>query len=281
MEIFVSQNAGLLTTLAQFLSLALLYCAVIIGIRIVWTRREWYNGLLLSIAVLVSGVFTFYFLSPCYQDTVTFLSVSRPYNFENGKVVNIKGDDPSVTDFTEIKAAINSMSDRLYAKIKIIALREANHFGKDEAAHVGCGHGVICVQRNGITSEIIQHEAGHLYTYYCGTAFVNSWKQIAGPGVYGSMARLTLGGYQWNNGGDGPRYGCVSPYGSKNAHEDIATFYEYVCSLRPPHFSLIDFLRLQSAMRHDQRFQQKINLLHENGFLDDQEFQSLKSLLGF
>ncbi|MFA4967952.1 MAG: hypothetical protein WC624_07050, partial [Candidatus Margulisiibacteriota bacterium] len=66
-------------------------------------------------------------------------------------------------------------------------------------------------------------------------------------------------------------HGCVMPYGCKNVSEDVATFVGEIYS----NIGALKLLVDPSSPRHDWRYSAKINLLHEFGFITDNQYHTI------
>ncbi len=157
----------------------------------------------------------------------------------------------------------------VYSKLISFILGEA---GGDNVVRINMSPFANFLGGNDFT-DLLYHEAAHCLTFnYEGSSneFIPKWKHIAGD-VYGTSAKKKHGlAYKWLDGSRSPRHGCVTPYGSQDLHEDIATFVEYVD--RPSFFKpLLD----KTSSSYDPRYQQKLDLLLEYGFVDRDHYDRI------
>ena len=277
MNIFFHQYWGVILLFIKILILVLVIVAILLG----WKTTKRKANLRESIAIGLLGFLSstaFFFFAPSVYLEIQSLFGSKDYYRYNQYTILIRG-DPSSIQLLEISAAFNGMNSQVISNIKTISFREDNHFGSEaDLAHVGCGKGKICVKEKiFLDRSTVQHETAHLHTFKAGGKFLKQWQRTAGNDVYGQKHREPKSGlYVWEDNTDSPRYGCVSPYGATNVYEDVATFYEYLCLL-------IEYLHRHSNFKgnlgNDIRYKQKIDLLHEYNFLDDSEYQKIKSIL--
>jgi|GEM_PF-5720319 len=105
--------------------------------------------------------------------------------------------------------------------------------------------------------------------------FRKKWEEIAGD-VYGKdlgeKVIADRNAVSWSDGGGDPRYGCVRPYGCNNIYEDIATFVEPIVN---KDFAFYQALITPGSKRYDSRYRQKLDLLHEYGFMVDEDYQKI------
>lgn len=142
--------------------------------------------------------------------------------------------------------------------------------------------GVIHLKRKTFNIPTFQHECAHILTFSLesggsanDTSFESRWRTVAGE-VYGRYVvpdtEYSINpGWSDNGVDNGPRHGCVRPYGAKNFYEDVATFVEKVWG-NPDFFSsLID----PKSSQYEPRYKQKLNLLLEYGFITQEQYDRI------
>jgi len=109
--------------------------------------------------------------------------------------------------------------------------------------------------------------------------FEKEWRQIAGD--YSKISERNDEGYfeykesfiekvKGDGLGSGPRKGVIRPYGGSSFSEDVATFNERINN--PGFFK--DLIN-PSSEKYDQKYDQKLLLLYEYGFMSDKEYNAI------
>jgi len=283
MTTFYKEHYLLIPIFLNIVMLILTYSSLVIGLlrlkkpeKISKKRKLSF----LAIAAIMSVSFT-YSLLPSICLKLQYLSEPKNlYHFDKSDIY-IRG-NPNEFQIAEIAIAFQNMNSNVSNAIKIISFREEEHFNsiEHEAAHVGCGKGVFCAPATGFTDHsVIEHETAHLYSFSLGKNFIQAWELIAGE-IYGKYTKKDSQHFIiWAEGDEyGPRHGCMNAYGSTNVDEDIAIFYEDICDLLSSKNER-DFILLKNANSQDKRYEQKIALLYQYGFISNQEYRKIKKYL--
>jgi hypothetical protein len=100
--------------------------------------------------------------------------------------------------------------------------------------------------------------------------FIDEWEEIAGD-IYGEGISSTSN-VLWDDDSDGPKNGCTRAYGCTKVGEDIATFVEPIADKDYDFFApLIN----PDSKQYDPRYEQKINLLWEHGFITTEDHKKI------
>ncbi|MCX5751327.1 MAG: hypothetical protein NT099_06645 [Candidatus Saganbacteria bacterium] len=196
-----------------------------------------------------------------------------------------------VNDSSNIKNAIdylNVLSPQARKSIKAMGFPSEDWFAekvKKDSDIVGAyalySERSVNLKKPGLSLPAFCHEVAHLLIFDLrdsGSDFEKKWTEAAGE-VYGEKhVRYPDKGfpaYTWKESGtDGePKYGCVRAYGCKEFGEDVATFVEQV--VKDPRFfaPLLD----HKSKQYDPRYEQKLILLRDYGFITEEQFKSVFS----
>ncbi len=115
-----------------------------------------------------------------------------------------------------------------------------------------------------VDSEVATHEFAHRRTQALGDAYLQRWA-ATNKYAYGKDITLVNNLTVWIDGTDTPRYGFVSPYGRKNAKEDIATLTAFIRHTLP------EKKRIHIDKESAGILKKKIQLLEEGKFIHSQE----------
>ncbi|MBI2147781.1 hypothetical protein HYU19_04890 [Candidatus Woesearchaeota archaeon] len=107
-------------------------------------------------------------------------------------------------------------------------------------------------------------------------SFTARWAAIAGD-VYGKDLTKDPDMVEplpaaWADEQVGPRNGCVRAYGCNNAHEDIATFVEPIAE---GDYDFYKPLITPGSSQYDKRYKDKLDLLHEYGFISNEDYRKI------
>ncbi|MCX5751785.1 MAG: hypothetical protein NT099_09025 [Candidatus Saganbacteria bacterium] len=159
---------------------------------------------------------------------------------------------------------LETLPPKVQASIKAVrVLSNEEEMEKHHLAEANNEERKMYFKATELTMPVFQHEGAHILTFALEdekSDFVDRWKAIAGE-VYGQVI----------NTADGPKNGCVRPYGETNYYEDIATFVEKIWE-DPKFFNpLID----PSSPKYDERYVAKIDLLYEYGFISREKYNAV------
>jgi hypothetical protein len=204
------------------------------------------------------------------------------------------------SELKQLHLAFHEQQKHVIAAVGILHRRtDASHFNDPNVSNVA-GHcyrsGDICLRAEYCTHYgITCHEVGHAYAFSLGGKFMTEWSNAAGTGAYGKSNEVN-GAWVWQDNGIAPRDGILTPYGGRNADEDVAEWYA-ACRLalrkdansalfRVTADAAAGYVHLQTGEIHvvqvgkhkkppDGRFAKKLSLLKKWKFLTDDEYTRL------
>ncbi len=206
--------------------------------------------------------------------------------------------EPTNMELVEIMTKMNELNPTLKKSFKSI-------FFTDNYQHI-CGEGtggcarldstvIIVPLKSQDGLKVLQHEAAHTHNERVDemeeigntvrkAAGIDSiptlkeqWTAISGRAYEEEKGEKTVAGTNsvtWKDGTNGPRFGCVNPYGCNNYHEDIATYVEDQSPIRS-----FSFWKDRILEKNNQIYEQKVNLLCQNSFLIEKDCAKIREYI--
>ncbi len=205
-----------------------------------------------------------------------------PADLTTGKPVSYRTPDIIGADDqqkTLILAALAKMPAVMSDPIRKIRLdQDLAHFKSSGRVIMPIGHRcpdnprVICVRSPHLSMQLIWHEATHIYAYHLSEYLKNDgaykfykiWGEVAGD-VYHEDAKVP------------ESEGVLTDYGRTNIGEDIAEWVEecyYYLYISKTYSSI----STNPHFKKDVRYQKKLKMLHEHGFLTESQYNHLEPL---
>lgn len=204
------------------------------------------------------------------------IRTTPPLKPEAARAIEVSG-VPEAGALAAIEKATGLLGAQMRDSIRVINVTDdASHLTRRESRAVGhlCPENDrrICLLKGKVNMRLVWHECAHVYTYhlseyytdYASLCFVQGWEKIAGD-VYKEDFNESCA------------EGLLTSYSRKNPFEDIAEWYR----------ECMTFLYLDSnwqifennpILKTDQRYRQKLALMHKYGFFNVHEYQRLKPL---
>ncbi len=182
--------------------------------------------------------------------------------------------------------ALDVLPEAMVDSIMRVSAQPEKHFTTvpGEVAHVMMESGAgICFSPGYLDDpEVIWHEAAHCYENHLiatGRLFSIRWKMVAGD-VYddGTEYRISQALGTWFVTRSVKR-GVLTTYGRTNPHEDVAEFTGEVYKFLAGGYSQIQELKKTGLFSSDTRYRKKLGLLHEYGFLNDEDYRKVLDFL--
>lgn len=215
--------------------------------------------------------------SPFLFALIFFFAVScasNPPVSEKFPALKIEGDasaeNKACIEFAVSKLPMNFR--RSLKTINVVADHKHFEFPYMGGTRVAIGHtnsnfpGKICLRADAVTYALIWHEAAHVYSYDL-YYFERDWQKAAGK-VYDD--------YYEDYFGEIPSDGLLTNYSRKNYLEDIAEWVEscYMQLYIDPNYWAFQ----NDNIKRDLRYQKKLALLYEYGFISSSNYEKLKPL---
>ena len=146
--------------------------------------------------------------------------------------------------------------------------------------------GTRLIEKPGVVTETEKKEIAELWSNYYFTDigpdsrksnFEKKWEVVAGP-VYGEgLGEKIVAGHnaaKWKDGTDAPKNGVIMAYGANNFWEDVATFVEPFAEKNHDFFK--QYIS-PSSPQYDGRYEEKLKLLYEYGFITEMDYLDVMS----
>ena len=166
-----------------------------------------------------------------------------------------------------IDTALSHMEPRVIRTVKKVSFcPDICHYERSTAVGHCWPGGEICFMRDGLWRyTTVWHEAAHAYYF-----------SLSEPGIFGprfyslTISWLFTAGLVYNEPTAGqtfPANGLLTDYATTNVSEDIAEFTEAVYSYKFYPDSLLHLMKKSGQLREDSRYEKKLKLLAEYGFI--------------
>ncbi len=246
-----------------------------------------------------------------YQNGEEILQTIPIFSYEspNGNHIEIKGD----IDYVVLKRVVDSIEtlppDLMNSISRIIVTDYQSFYRICVPNSVACAFddGSIIFNRDSIGYfSDFYHEAAHVRTFILEQekektkmellrfptsdnifkstklkSIKDGWLEIAGDVYLRDTKLVTIQDQTqslivivWTDGTQGPRNGCIRPYGCTNYHEDVSTFIENV--YKDP--KLISALINPQSPTYDIRYSQKLDLLYKYGYITNGRYNTILQL---
>ncbi|HLC89283.1 MAG TPA: hypothetical protein VJG49_04575, partial [Candidatus Nanoarchaeia archaeon] len=229
------------------------------------------------------------------EDGTTFVEfIEARFEREGFEHISIVGGTPErtepITDLglrSLVLAQLENLPPEIRADLTEIQLLRREVFtdtcqgGDACAAPEGYPGRVFLSRSGGFTFSDIYHEAAHVHEKTLGVPFEREWTQlheaygeVYGRGLVIEENRLSF----WNDGErEGPRHGCVRPYGCTNFREDVATYLEPIARRD---YEFFRDLVTPGSEQYDSSYLEKLILLERYGFITENDLEQIQGLRG-